>query len=141
MAAGGGGQWETIAANGKGQSRSAVMDRSSGGNGQWRLATTSGGSRCRQTMRAMENDKTMEDEASDSDKQQQTVVDGVAVSGSQCRSIVAINSSQWLSAVVSNRRQGMVAADDGGQRWQRMVVDDGGGQLSRSMEKELISMK
>ena len=58
MDCGGGGQWETITANSEGRWRwrATVMGGSSGSNGQWQLATTGGGSHCRQTMRAMEND-------------------------------------------------------------------------------------
>ena len=53
MAAGSGGQWETTTANGEGRWRPTVTGGSSDGNG---LVTTGGGSRCRQTMQAMEND-------------------------------------------------------------------------------------
>ena len=47
MATGGGGQWETTAANDDGWWRPAVMDGSNRDNESWRLATTGRGSHCR----------------------------------------------------------------------------------------------
>ena len=68
----------------------------------------------------------MKDGAGGSGKQQQIVVDGVAVGGSQCQLTVAINSDLWSSTVVSDKRHGTTAMDGSGRWWRRrMVVDDG----------------
>ena len=53
----------------------------------------------------------------------------VADDGNQQWLVVVGGGSQWQSVV------------DSVGRWQRTMVDDGGGQLSRSMVKELIDMK
>ena len=45
-----------------------------------------------------------------SGEQRQIVVDDVAVGGSQCWPMVAINSGLWLSLVINDTRHGTVAA-------------------------------